>query len=61
MNRKYFYNCETDKLHIFGLCRFSKSLPVKIVWFDNENEALNFDGRAVSMCQLCQKNREKEQ
>lgn len=59
MKKKYFYNLDTDKLHIYGLCHVSKSLPVHIMWFDNENEALAYDGRAVGMCWLCQKKKEE--
>ncbi len=56
----YFYNVKTHRLHIKGLCKESKMLPYNTVFFSSENEALAFDGRAVGLCKLCDKKREKK-
>lgn len=56
---KYFYNVKTHRLHIKGYCRETKMLPYDVKFFNSEDEALAFDGRAVGLCKLCQKNREQ--
>ena len=55
----FVYNLETNKLHIEGYCIHSKIGPGKLT-FQSEQEALAFDGRAVSMCKLCMRKREFE-
>lgn len=56
---KYFYNERTHRLHIEGYCKESKTLPIHVRFFESEDEALAFDGRAVGMCKICQKKKEK--
>ena len=55
MEKKYFYNTKTHRLHIWGYCRESKALPFNMKFFDTYDEALAFDGRAVGLCKNCQK------
>lgn len=54
---RYVYNPGTNKLHIEGYCVHSGAGFGKIV-FKSEQEALAYDGRAVSMCKICIKKRE---
>lgn len=56
---KFIYNRDTNKLHIEGYCCHTKRLLTNKIEFNNENDALAYDGRAVSLCKLCQKEREK--
>jgi len=60
LTEKYFYNTKTHRLHIVGYCRESKMLPYNVKFFETEDEALAYDGRAVGLCKLCQKAREKK-
>lgn len=53
----YIYNLDTHCLHIEGCCQHSH--PVNGKRFHTEQEALAFDGRAVGVCKICQKKREK--
>lgn len=55
MEKKYFYNERTHKLHIYGFCRVSNSLPDHTHFFSSYDEALAYDGRAVGLCKNCQK------
>ena len=55
----FLYNTKTDKLHIKGYCRFTKGKVIDYVPFDTEDEAIAYDGRATSLCKLCQTEREK--
>lgn len=55
MDKKFFYNNRTHRLHISGYCRESKKLPFDTIFFDTYDEALAYDARAVGMCKLCQK------
>lgn len=55
---RFLYNKKSRRLHIEGYCPHSVGNTGYIV-FDSEDEALAFDGRAVSMCRLCQNKREK--
>lgn len=54
MDKKYFYNEKTHKLHIMGFCHHSKNLPYSTRFFDTYDEALAHDGRTVGLCKLCQ-------
>ena len=62
MERKYFYNLNTHRLHIFGYCRESNSVPFNTKYFATYDDALAYDGRAVGLCKNCQRkeNRMKE-
>ena len=62
MEKKYFYNEKTHRLHIWGYCRESKTKPYDIRFFDTYDEALAYDGRAVGLCKLYQNkdNQKKE-
>lgn len=55
---KYLYNRKRNKLHIMGYCPNSK-FAVDALIFDSEDDALAYDGRAVSMCKFCQRKREE--
>lgn len=59
---KYVYNKNTHTLHIEGYCVHAKRSPSDshLLYFDTEDEALAYDGRAVGLCKLCRKKREKE-
>ena len=59
MEKKYFYNAKTHRLHIWGYCRESKPKPYDIRYFDTYDEALAYDGRAVGLCKLCQNKENK--
>ena len=58
--KKYIYNKNTHTLHITGYCMHAKKKPADehLIYFDTEDEALAYDGRAVGNCKLCQKKRE---
>ncbi len=58
MEEKYLYNAKRNTLHIKGYCCHTNGLYSDYMPFANENEALAYDGRAVSMCKICQKKRE---
>lgn len=55
----YLYNTKRNKLHIKGYCQHTKGQCADYISFNTENEAVAYDGRAVSMCKLCQKKREQ--
>lgn len=55
----YIYNIGTNKLHIEGYCRHSNA-KFGVKKFNTEDEALAFDGRAVSMCKICQRKKDNE-
>ena len=57
---KYIYNTKTCKLHIKDYCQWSKGIVYNSLLFDSEDEALAYDGRAVSFCKICKNKREKE-
>lgn len=59
MKEKYLYNQNTHTLHIKGYCTHSKGERTGYIVFDSEDEALAYDGRAVGMCKICLKQREK--
>lgn len=59
MGEKFLYNRKTNKLHIIGYCQHSKGVVDGEV-FNSEKDALGYDGRAVSMCKICQKKREEK-
>lgn len=56
---EYLYNTKTGKLHIKGYCHHTKSLRTDYLLFKSESEALAYDGRAVGLCKICEKEREK--
>lgn len=60
MQKKYLYNTSTGRLHIVGYCPASTTKPYQIKYFDTEDDALAYDGRAVSMCKICMRKREQE-
>ena len=55
MEKKYFYNDKTHRLHILGYCKVSKTLPDHTRFFATYDEALAHDGRSVGLCKDCQK------
>ena len=64
MAEKYVYNLKRHTLHIEGYCHnaregmsYDKTL---YKCFSTEDEALAYDGRAVGLCKLCQRKREKQ-
>ena len=60
MSNKYLYNPQTHTLHITGYCTHAKVARQEYIPFDTEDDAIAYDGRAVGMCKLCQKAREKK-
>ncbi|MBQ6840078.1 MAG: hypothetical protein IJO45_05255 [Oscillospiraceae bacterium] len=60
VEKKYFYNAKTHRLHIKGCCRFSESLPYNTVFFDTYDDALAYDGRSVGLCKICKKKADGE-
>lgn len=56
---KYLYNIKTGKLHIKGYCCHTEGNRKEYKEFNTESEALAYDGRAVGLCKLCEKKREK--
>lgn len=61
MGPRFIYNPKTDCLHIEGYCcHTKKGFPFDALIFSSEDEALGHDGRALGMCKLCQRKREKE-
>jgi len=59
MKGRFLYNSKTNKLHIRDHCTHSKGDCPKYIFFETEDEALAYGGRAVGMCKICQKEREK--
>lgn len=59
IEKQYFLNTNTGKLHIRDLCKESRLKPYSIKYFDTENAALAFAGRRMSWCGTCLKKREK--
>lgn len=57
--KQFFLNMKTGKLHITGYCRESNIKPYDIQYFDSEDEALAVMGRAMSVCKVCSKKRDK--
>lgn len=55
----FLYNPKRHTLHIKGYCRHTSGLCAEYIVFDTEDKALAYDGRAVGLCKLCQKKREK--
>ena len=60
MDKRYFYNTKTHRLHIKGGCQFSRGYPYNTIFFDTYDEALAYDGRSVGLCAICRKNEEKK-
>ena len=61
MNKTYVYNLKTHTLHIEGFCPHTfKGMHYgnEYKCFRTENEAVRYDGRAVSFCKKCAKNRD---
>lgn len=58
---KYLYNPKRHTLHIKGYCVHTRgNYPDYYLPFSTENEAILYDGRAVSVCKLCQAKKEKK-
>ncbi len=57
MQKKFVYNTKTHRLHIVGYCPHASG-GYNMIYFNTEDEALAYDGRAVGLCKLCQKKRE---
>ena len=60
--KPYIYNIKTHTLHIEGFCHLTRpnmQYGDSYKAFFTEDEAIAFDGRAVSLCKLCQKERDK--
>ena len=58
IEKQYFLNKNTGKLHICDLCKESKVKPYSIEYFDTEDQALAFAGRRMSWCGTCLKKRD---
>lgn len=59
MGEQFMYNEKTHRLHIRGYCMHTRGTCTGFRSFDSEDEALAYDGRAVGMCKICQKERER--
>ncbi|MBO4940263.1 MAG: hypothetical protein J6D30_04510 [Clostridia bacterium] len=60
--KPYIYNIKTHTLHIEGFCHLTHPnmhYGDSYKAFSTEDEVIAFDGRAVSLCKLCQKERDK--
>lgn len=55
----FLYNTNTRTLHIEGYCQHASTRMGYLI-FASEDDALAYDGRAVGMCKLCMKKREKD-
>lgn len=63
MKEQFIYNKKTCKLHIVGYCKYVSD-KVKLPYyeyFNTEDEALAYGGRALGVCKVCQKKREKKE
>lgn len=58
--KNYLFNPNTHTVHIKGFCYHTKGLCPSYIAFNAEIEPSAYDGRAVGMCKLCQKEREKK-
>lgn len=61
MKKLYVYNLKRHTLHIEGLCPHTfKGMKYgeNYKCFETEDDAIAFDGRAVSMCKRCAKKRD---
>ena len=57
---KYFIlGDRTDIMHIYGCCRQTKPRAVPIRLFDTKEELIEYAGRPLTMCKICQKAAEK--
>ena len=59
--KKYFINAKTHKIHIDGYCPHSKIKPYNTIYFNTEDEAVAYDGRAAGLCIVCAKRRLREE
>ena len=59
VGEKYFFNCNTSKLHIDGFCNQSKYKPFDVKYFNSEADAAAYAGGHLLMCKNCQKKRDK--
>ena len=55
----YLYKSNTGKLHIKDFCTHTKGRQTNYLVFKSEDDAIAYDGRAVSMCKLCQRKKEQ--
>lgn len=60
IKKTYFLNTKTGTLHIKNYCKYTNSPPYEIAFFDTEDEALSYGGRAIKMCKDCQKKKEEQ-
>lgn len=58
MSLQYLYNKKTGKLHIKGYCHHTKGPCDEYIRFYTEKDVLAHDGRAVSLCKICESKRE---
>ena len=52
----YLHNKSTHTLHINGFCKNARGND--LIGYNSEDEALENDGRAVSMCKDCMRKRD---
>lgn len=53
VDKKFFLNENTRKLHIVGGCCQSKVLPYQIKYFETEDEVIAKETRYFSYCKIC--------
>lgn len=57
MEKKYYLNDKTKKLHIIGGCCHAKHIPQNARLFCTEDEAIAAETRFMSYCKICFKKR----
>ena len=58
MKDLYLYNESVHTLHIKGLCHHTKPKNHGFLPFETENDAVQYAGRTLRMCQECLDKRE---
>lgn len=53
MEKKYYLNDNTKKLHIIGGCCHTRYIPQNAKLFSTEDEAIAAETRYMSYCKLC--------
>lgn len=58
MQKKFYLNKNTNRLHIVGGCCHSRNLPKDAKIFQTEDEAIKENTRYMVYCKLCFKNKD---
>lgn len=57
MEKRYYLNENTKKLHIIGGCCHAQHIPQQAKTFYTEDEAIAAETRYMSYCKICFKNK----